>query len=137
MLVAIGMEAANEAVSFIVSPNSTDARGIEPLCTPTKLVLLCPVILLAAAVAWAFVLSPLWLMSYLVEGLGGWPWWMSLVFDFFYLALAFFLLSLYNESVARKEVMKADEIDAHPLADFWAARHLQSLCGCIWQSQSL
>jgi hypothetical protein len=124
------MDSATEAVAFMfdsTSSSSQSTQPVDPFCTPTKLVLLCPILLIAAAFAWALILSPLWLISYLVEGLGGWPWWVSMLFDLLYLAAAIFLVFLFNENIVRREVLKADEIDAHPLADFWAARQLEDL----------
>jgi hypothetical protein len=129
MLVTTGMDTANEAVAFLFNSNTSSADSVpeDPICTPTKLVLFCPLLLIAAALAWSLVLLPLWLMSYLVEGLGGWPWWASLLFDLIYIGVAIFLISLFNEGMVRKEVIKADDVDAHPLADFWAARQLEDL----------
>jgi hypothetical protein len=75
--------------------------GAGPSFSSTTIVLCLPLIALAMTLCWALVLTPLWLISYLLEGLAEWPWWSSLIVDMIYLIGAIVLFSWWNERMVK------------------------------------
>ena len=131
LLVAFGWPAAVDAMRSILSSpviakdGASETAGLS--FHSTTLVLCLPLVELLALVCFALVLTPFWLISWIFEGLGGLPWWCSLLVDFVYLATAIVLFNWWNERLVKAELLAADASDANVLADFNAAQQLEDM----------
>jgi hypothetical protein len=113
LLVSAGLPAAVEAMRTLLhtgtgsgasDPNASHAIASEstgPSFSSTTIVLCLPLIAILGALCWAVILTPFWFISYLFEGLAGWPWWASLIIDLVYLMGAILLFSWWNERMVQ------------------------------------
>ena len=127
LLVVLGISPAEEAVRFLtVSTSSKSSLRISAISNQFLLFWL-PSLMILSIIAWAFVVSPFWLVSYLVEGIGRLPWWVSLLVDIGVLFILLFSIMFVNDTLIRRDIEHANLLDQNPLADFIAARKLEEL----------
>ena len=129
LLVSMGVGPAIEAIRFLsINPSSNSSTSLSrSAVTDMTLLLWLPFLLIFSIAAWAVVVSPFWLISYLIEGVAKWPWWSALLLDLVFLVLSLWLIFTINEMMIRKQIKTANDDDANPLSDFIAARQLEEL----------